>query len=317
MATREFIGLEGEQLKMAGSDRPISETPADVDIGEARPISETPAVVDIGEAGKGKPIGQEGGRPKIAGSDADGPIPEIPMVDLGEADQEKLTKAIHLASREWGIFQVVNHGIPVDLIRRLQQAGREFFELPREEKEAYAKPPNYPGVEGYGTQVRSDLQGKKSWVDHLFHKIWPPTSVNYRFWPKNPAYYREVNEEYAGYIRQVADKLFRSLSLGLGVEENALKEALGGEELQYNLKINYYPQCPQPDLMTFGVVAHTDLSSLTILVPNEVPGLQVLKDGRWIDAEHIPNALIIHIGDQIEVILAPGPYSIFLIQIEL
>lgn len=106
-------------------------------------------------------------------------------------------------------------------------------------------------------------------------------------------------------MRQVADKLFRSLSLGLSLEENALKDAVGGEELQYNLKINYYPQCPRPDL-TFGVVAHTDLSALTILVPNEVPGLQVLKDDHWIDAEYIPNALIIHIGDQMEVLL-PDP----------
>lgn len=68
----------------------------------------------------------------------------------------------------------------------------------------------------------------------------------------------------------------------------------------YLMKINYYPPCPRPDL-TLGVVAHTDLSLLTILVPNEVPGLQVLKDGNWMDAKYIPNALIIHIGDQIEV----------------
>lgn len=98
----------------------------------------------------------------------------------------------------------------------------------------------------------------------------------------------------------MADKLFGILSLGLGLEETAIKEAIGGEELLYQLKINYYPPCPRPDL-ALGVVAHTDLSTITILVPNEVPGLQVLKDDRWIDAKYIPNALIIHIGDQIEV----------------
>lgn len=133
-------------------------------------------------------IRPEAEQPKMMRSD--GPIPEIPMVDLGEADREKLAKSVALASREWGIFQVVNHGIPVDLISQLQRAGREFFELPQEEKEAYAKPPDYPGIEGFGTQVKRDLQGKKAWADHLFHKIWPPSSVNYRFWPKNPTYYR-------------------------------------------------------------------------------------------------------------------------------
>lgn len=108
---------------------------------------------------------------------------------------------------------------------------------------------------------------------------------------------------YAKYIREVADKLFTSLSLGLGVEGHALKEGAGGEDIVYMLKINYYPPCPRPDL-ALGVVAHTDFSALTILVPNEVPGLQVLKDDHWIDATYIPNAMIVHIGDQIEVSLS-------------
>lgn len=112
---------------------------------------------------------------------------------------------------------------------------------------------------------------------------------------------REVNEEYAKYVREVGSKLFKYLSLGLGLEEKAIKEAAGGEDTVYLMKINYYPPCPRPDL-ALGVTPHTDLSLLTILVPNEVPGLQVLKDDRWIDAKYIPNALIVHIGDQIQVL---------------
>lgn len=236
-----------------------------------------------------------------------GPAPEIPTVDLSEGDLGKLVDTVAKASREWGIFQVVNHGIPEDLIRRLQVVGKEFFELPQEEKEKYAKPPGAAGIEGYGSKLQKDPDGKKSWVDHLFHMIWPPSTINYQFWPKNPPSYREVNEEYATHMRQVADKLFSVLSIGLGLEESALKVAVGGEELRYNLKINFYPPCPRPDL-ALGVTAHTDLSAITILVPNDVPGLQVLKDDCWIDAEYIPNALIIHIGDQIEI-LSNGEYK--------
>jgi flavonol synthase len=111
-------------------------------------------------------------------------------------------------------------------------------------------------------------------------------------------------------MREVTDKLFTALSLGLGLEGHALKEGAGGEEIEYMLKINYYPPCPRPDL-TLGVAAHTDLSALTILVPNEVPGLQIFKDGNWFEAKYIPNALIIHIGDQIEVIFLVLNLSIF------
>ncbi|XP_059432919.1 flavonol synthase/flavanone 3-hydroxylase-like [Corylus avellana] len=235
-----------------------------------------------------------------------GPAPEIPTVDLCDPDQGNLVRLIANASKEWGIFQVVNHGIPSDVISNLQAVGKQFFELPQEEKEAYAKPCGAQSVEGYGNKLQKDPDGKKAWVDHLFHRTWPPSVVNYRFWPKNPPSYREANEVYANYVREVADKLFTCLSLGLGLRGDALKEAGGGEEMVFMMKINYYPPCPQPDL-TLGVVAHTDFSALTLLVPNEVPGLQVLKDNRWIDAKYIPNALIVHIGDQIEI-MSNGKY---------
>ena len=109
-----------------------------------------------------------------------------------------------------------------------------------------------------------------------------------------------MNEEYSKWVEGVGHKLLGLLSLGLGVEKNELKDSLGGDELKYLLKINYYPPCPRPDL-ALGVPAHTDMSAITILVPNEVQGLQVFRDGHWFDVEYIPNALVIHIGDQLEV----------------
>ena len=100
----------------------------------------------------------------------------------------------------------------------------------------------------------------------------------------------------------MADKLLSVLSKGLGLGENELKESVGGDELSYLLKINYYPPCSRPDLV-LGVIAHTDMSAITILVPNQVQGLQLFKDNHWLNVKYIPNALIIHIGDQLEVCL--------------
>ncbi|TKY73761.1 Flavonol synthase/flavanone 3-hydroxylase [Spatholobus suberectus] len=236
-----------------------------------------------------------------------GRVPDIPTIDLSDPDQQNLVKLIAEASQEWGMFQVVNHGIPSDLIHKLRSVGEEFFQLSQEEKEKYAKPPGAQSYEGYGTKLQKDAQGKKAWVDHLFHKIWPPSCINYKFWPQNPLSYRETNEEYAKHVRGVVEKLFACLSLGLGLEGHVLKEGVGGEELEYMMKINYYPPCPRPDL-ALGVTPHTDLAALTVLVPNEVPGLQVLKDDHWIDAKYIPNALIIHIGDQLQI-LSNGWYK--------
>nr|ABN79672.1 flavonol synthase [Rudbeckia hirta] len=236
-----------------------------------------------------------------------GVVLEVPVIDLSNLDHQSLVASISEASKSWGIFQVVNHGIPSELISELQKVGKEFFELPQEEKEVIAKPIGYQGVEGYGTKLRKEVEGKKGWVDHLFHRVWPPSTINYHFWPKNPPSYREINEQYAQSMIPVADKLLGLLSQGLGLEHGDMKQGLGGEDLTYMLKINYYPPCPCPEL-ALGVAPHTDMSSITILVPNEVQGLQVFKDDHWYDVAYIPNALIIHIGDQIEI-LSNGKYK--------
>ncbi|KAL3503983.1 hypothetical protein ACH5RR_033824 [Cinchona calisaya] len=231
-----------------------------------------------------------------------GVVLEVPVIDLSDSsDEGNIEGLICEAAREWGIFQVVNHGIPDEVTSKLQKVGKEFFELvPQEEKELIAKLPGSESIEGYGTRLQKEVEGKKGWVDHLFHKIWPPSVINYQFWPKNPPSYREANEDYAKRLLGVADKMFECLSKGLGLEPHEMKEAMGGEKLIYLMKINYYPPCPRPDL-ALGVVAHTDMSAITILVPNEVQGLQVFKDGYWYDVKYIPNALIVHIGDQIEI----------------
>lgn len=235
---------------------------------------------------------------------------QIPVIALDETDEESLVKLIAKASSEIGLFQIINHGIPNEVIKNLQKVGKVFFELPLEEKEKYGKVPG--SIEGYGTSLQKEDEGKqgmkKGWNDHLFHRVWPPSAVNPRFWPNNPASYKEANEEYAKYLRLVADKLFKCLSLGLGLEEHELKEGVGGENLEYLMKINYYPPCPRPDL-ALGVPAHTDMSAITLLIPNEVPGLQLTMDNKsWYNVEYIPNAIIVHIGDQIEI-MSNGKYK--------
>ncbi|KAK6132329.1 hypothetical protein DH2020_033953 [Rehmannia glutinosa] len=235
---------------------------------------------------------------------------EVPVVDFGAPEGDNnLVKLVYDASSQWGLFQIVNHGIPNDVIENLQRVGRQFFDLAIEEKEGYAKDPSSKSIEGYGTKLNT-IKGTheiKGWVDHLFNKIWPPSAVDYRFWPRNPPDYREAVEEYAKHLHEVVNKLLRCLSLGLGLAADELKAAVGGTELVYNMKINYYPPCPRPEL-ALGVPAHSDLSAFTILVPNEVQGLQVFRDDNWYDVGYISNALIIHIGDQIEI-LSNGKYK--------
>ena len=79
------------------------------------------------------------------------------------------------------------------------------------------------------------------------------------------------------------------------------------EELLLQKKINYYPKCPQPEL-ALGVEAHTDVSALTFILHNMVPGLQLFYEGKWVTAKCVPNSIIMHIGDTIEI-LSNGKYK--------
>jgi hypothetical protein len=111
---------------------------------------------------------------------------------------------------------------------------------------------------------------------------------------------REVVQEYNKKILSVTNNILELLSEGLELESKTLKSCLGGEEIELEMKINMYPPCPQPEL-ALGVEAHTDMSALTLLVSNDVPGLQVWKDNNWVAVNYLQNALFVHIGDQVEV----------------
>lgn len=111
---------------------------------------------------------------------------------------------------------------------------------------------------------------------------------------------RAATEEYSAELQKVTNKLLELLSEGLGLEGKALRSCLSDEDIEYEMKINMYPPCPQPEL-ALGVEPHTDMSALTLLVPNDVPGLQVWKDGNWVAVNYLPNALFVHVGDQVEV----------------
>ncbi|KAJ6751706.1 hypothetical protein OIU85_002161 [Salix viminalis] len=68
------------------------------------------------------------------------------------------------------------------------------------------------------------------------------------------------------------------------------------------MRMNYYPPCPQPELV-IGLDSHSDAVGLTILLQvNEMEGLQVRKSGRWIPVEPLPNAFVLNIGDMLEIV---------------
>ena len=68
------------------------------------------------------------------------------------------------------------------------------------------------------------------------------------------------------------------------------------------MRMNHYPPCPQPK-MAMGISPHSDADALTILYQlNTTDGLEIRKDGKWVTIKPLPNALVVNIGDTMEVI---------------
>lgn len=129
-----------------------------------------------------------------------------------------------------------------------------------------------------------------------FALIWIPTSIFFF----NEC--REVIDEYGKELVKLGGRIMKVMSVNLGLNDNLLQNALGGEDIGTCLRVNFYPKCPQPDL-TLGLSSHSDPGGLTILLPDhEVPGLQVRKDDRWITVKPARHAFIVNVGDQIQVI---------------
>ncbi|RWV85468.1 hypothetical protein GW17_00052741 [Ensete ventricosum] len=186
----------------------------------------------------------------------------------------------------------------------------EFFRLPPEEKaKLYSDDPSKKIRLSTSFNVKKELV--HNWRDYLRLHCYPLEEY-VPGWPSNPSSFnlffllllllpprREVVSAYCKEVRQLGFRLLGAISQSLGLEEDHIERALGEQE--QHMAINYYPKCPEPEL-TYGLPAHTDPNALTILLQDsDVAGLQVLRDSKWMAVDPKPTALVINIGDQLQV----------------
>ncbi|CAO2839456.1 unnamed protein product [Amaranthus hypochondriacus] len=232
-------------------------------------------------------------------------LPVIDFAELQGPNRSQVLKALTKACEQYGFFQVVNHGISTDIIHRMTEVCKRFFELPFNERLKYMSTDMKAPVR-YGTSFSQNKDGVYCWRDFLKLVCHPMPDHFLSQWPSSPKDLRTQAATYSKETRNLFMMLMEAIleSLGLCTSElNFTEEKEILEEFQEGSQIvvaNCYPPCPEPEL-TLGMPPHSDYGFLTLLLQDEVKGLQIQFEEKWLTVEPIPNAFVINIGDHLEI----------------
>ncbi|KAJ3706704.1 hypothetical protein LUZ61_010409 [Rhynchospora tenuis] len=234
---------------------------------------------------------------------------ELPVIDLAKLIDPEFSKQeaakLHLTCQEWSFFQLVNHGIPEELIKGLKADTVEFFNKPLEEKMAY-KQNNDGDLQGYGQAFVLSEEQKLDWCDMFYVMTRPIAIRNMKFWPTSPSTFRDNIDRYSLELTKVASCLWQYIARNLGAAPEVFAQLF--KDHPQGMRFNYYPPCPEADKV-IGISPHSDATGFSMLLQiNDEQGLQIRKDGKWIAVSALPNALIVNLGDVTEV-LSNGIYK--------
>ncbi|XP_010520599.1 PREDICTED: gibberellin 3-beta-dioxygenase 3 [Tarenaya hassleriana] len=235
---------------------------------------------------------------------APSPLPEpealsIPVLDMNHAVRPSLLRQ---ACEEWGVFQVINHGVSEKLLLNVEYQTRRLFSLPMQRKILAVRSPDEST--GYGLARISMFYDKFMWSEGF--SVMGSSSVRHAklLWPNDHKIFSDVMEEYQKAMETLGRRLICMLmdSLGLAQEDVGwtVPDRTGSRpEIQPFLQLNSYPVCPEPDL-AMGLAPHTDSSLFTILHQANIPGLQIQRSergGAWSTVDPIPGGLVVIMGD--------------------
>lgn len=228
----------------------------------------------------------------------------IPVIDIDNLQGPAALAALDAACREWGFFQVINHGIPDEVIRQVFESAQSFFSLPIEAKRAISRTRDNP----WGFYDRELTKNVLDWKQ--IYDFGPANGAGIRpQWPHGMPGFRNSMHAYYRHSERLAYRLLAAISLNLGMSPGYLSRGFGRQHTSF-LRLNYYPVCPHPATPKglenpvdghLGVGQHTDAGALTILLQDEQPGLEVFHRNEWHIVEPRRDALVINIGDIVQV----------------
>lgn len=196
-----------------------------------------------------------------------------------------------------GFFQIKNHTVPLEQQLAVMSCARELFSLDLAEKLEVSKDNNTwnRGYEMLRSQIleegtQPELKegfyiGDDILTDHPYF-INKKLNSGPNQWPERLGlkFKNSAMTYYKSAVRLAGDVL-RALALSLDLEEDYFAAFMEGAVATMRL-LHYPPQPPDADVkLTRGIGAHTDFGAITLLLQDEVDGLQVWDQSHndWID----------------------------------
>ncbi|XP_021903149.1 gibberellin 3-beta-dioxygenase 3-like [Carica papaya] len=223
----------------------------------------------------------------------------VPVINLEHPQAPEL---IRRACEEWGVFHLINHGIPITLLNEMEKQTRRLFALPTKHKLLAVRSPD--GLTGYGLARISAFFQKLMWSEG-FTIIGSPEQHASKLWPHDHTHFCSIMEEYQKLMKGLSQKIIRLMLMSLGLTNRDLKwfkpKTRSALQAQSALQLNSYPVCPDPD-EAMGLAPHTDSSLLTLLYQGNINGLQVLKENLgWVPVEPVSDSLVVNVGDLMHI----------------
>ncbi|WP_392507499.1 isopenicillin N synthase family dioxygenase [Naumannella halotolerans] len=242
----------------------------------------------------------------------------LPFIDLSQldSDPEAFLAELRRITHEVGFFYLTGHGVPQELIDQVLEVSRRFFALPEADKLAIENV-NSPQFRGYARFGNELTNGQTDWREQVdigperepvppgedvpdFARLEGPNQ-----WPEALPEFRTAFERWHDELHAVGLKLMRAWASALGVDSAVFDEAFATAPFPL-IKVVRYPGTSDPEPKQ-GVGAHRDGGVLTLLlVEPGKGGLQVERDGEWVEAIGIEGTFIVNIGEMLE--LATGGY---------
>lgn len=244
----------------------------------------------------------------------------IPVLDLGAARQADgsfsadFIEQLRYATHNVGFFQITGYGAAPGQPEQLLDTIRRFFSLPLEERLKLDNrlSPHFRGYTRMGTEVTQGKADAREQIDYS------PERQPVRDYPEDQPFWllqgpnlwpdesfpelRPVAMAWAELMSLVGMELLRGIAVSLQLPEDYFDEPFQGSPAWMGKLVHYVGGVVEA-AGDQGVGSHADYGFVTLLLQDDVGGLEVLPPGAaaWVPVEPLPGALVVNLGEMLEV----------------